>query len=196
MLGHFHGRTVDGSDLSASIDVMRKLPFIELMELLEFSVLRLDSPQACRPEPARAGLIGTLDWWFWTSPGECASARADASDVAVYICSSTAALKEAVLPDGDTLLDFGRLAGEARPVRAGGEARGLRLYASAFPGRRGRGRAGAADRATLRVDLKALLSRVVVPARVPQHLFELVASLVRSRVWVDVVRPQAVAPMR
>lgn len=193
MYGHPHGRTVNGSDRSASIDVMRKLAFIELMELLEFSVLRLDSPQACRPEPARAGLIGTLDWWFSASPAECASACADASDVAVYICSSTAALKEAVLPDGDTLLDFGRLAGEARPMRAVGEARGLRLYATAHPGRRGEERVGAARQVTLRVDLKALLSRVVVPAQVPQHMFELVASVVRSRVWVDVVRPQALA---
>ncbi|CAB5511981.1 hypothetical protein LMG26857_01270 [Achromobacter anxifer] len=206
MHGHPGSGTIAWSDHSASIDLMRKLAFVELMELLEFSVLRLDRPQAGRPGPAPEGLIGTQDWWFAPASSACAPAHAAdaegsdtdtpdaaAPDVAVYVCSSQAALREAVLPDGDTQLDFGRLAGEGGAARAGDAARGLRLYATADPGRCGELRARAMDRLALRVDLKALLSRVVVPARVPQHIFELVASVVRSRVWVEVVRPEALA---
>ncbi len=196
MHGHPSCGTIAWSDHSASIDLMRKLAFVELMELLEFSVLRLDRPQTGRPGPAPAGLIGTQDWWFAPASPACAPADAPdaaAPDAAVYVCSSQAALKEAVLPDGDTQLDFGRLAGEGGPARGEDAARGLRLYAMADPGRCGELRARAMDRVALRVDLKALLSRVVVPARVPQHVFELVASVVRSRVWVDVVRPEAMA---
>lgn len=197
MRGHPSSGTIAWSDHSASIDLMRKLAFVELMELLEFSVLRLDRPQAARPGPA--GLIGTQDWWFPSAPSVCALDGVDtpdaaAPDIAVYVCSSPAALKDAVLPDGYTQLGFRRLASEAGSVRAKDAALGLRLYATTDPGRCGKRRARAADRVALRVDLNVLLGRVVVPARVPQHMFELVASVVRSRVWVDVVRPDAVTP--
>lgn len=170
---------IDGAGLT------RRLAFIELMELLEFNVLRLDPPGGLPAAPP-GDLIGTLDWWLGRSV-EPPSARAGPiEDHAVYICSTTRALRQAVLPADDTLVHLADAAETAGPLPG---AQGVRLYATARAPRVRPPASADARPPYLRVDLTTLLSRVVVPARLPQHMFELIQSVVRSRVWVDVVRP-------
>ncbi|WP_454673479.1 hypothetical protein [Achromobacter pestifer] len=169
-------------------DLMRRLAFIELMELLEFSVLRLDSPAYGARASRDAGLIGTLDWWF-PDPQPPQDAHAQSLEGhTVYIFSTAAALRDAVLPSDDTVVHFDSPADVCAPG-PDGETSGIRMVAKT------RGKSVAAPRPQagrppfLRVDVNTLLRRVVVPRGLPQHLFDVVSSLVRSRVWVDVVRP-------
>ncbi len=171
------------------VGLTRRLAFIELMELLEFSVLRLDPPSAGLSPAPLTELIGTQDWRL-AEGGEAPPSSAERDeDHAVYIYSTTDALREAVLPAEDTLVRLDSAAavsGDSLPSAP--DMHGVRLSASArgpqtWPRVQTRAR-----RPTLRVDLTRLLSRVVVPTARPHHMFELVQSVVRSRVWIDVVR--------
>lgn len=142
-----------------ALAVARALSFVELMELLEFSCLRFEAPAP----GANAALIGTQEWRRAAGPGLDPSA--------VYICSTLAALKEPVLPpaDADLCIDM--------------PSTGLvRLVATL------RQRPPAPPRRCLRVDLQALIRRVIVPATAPAHLYELVRHVVMARLWVEVAR--------
>jgi len=159
-------------------DVARRLSFVDLVDLLEFSRLKVDPP-ARRAAAVRGGtVIGTLDW---VPPGQWRGcADAGASDV--YVCSTVAALQDAILLPKGTWLHVAP--GPARPKGSSSRASAGTVRIQAL-------RAGRHDRQSdpyLFVDLNALVRRVVVPAGAPPRLFELVKRVVMARVWVDVVR--------
>lgn len=154
----------DGHALAAGQDhtlaVARGLSFVELMELLEFSRLRFEAPMA----GASATLIGTQDWRRHVDGN-----RLDPAGV--YICSTLQALRDAVLPPANAELridmpSLGR----------------IRLMATL------RQRDSAPPQPWLRVDLQALIRRVLVPADAPAHLYDLVRHVVMARLWIEVAR--------
>ncbi len=140
--------------------LMRRLPFIEFMELLEFSHLRFEPPEPA----AGAALLGTLEWR--NGP------QHDAGDTSgIYVCSTLEALRDAVLSP------------EAAEIHIDSPARGrIRLRAIA------RHRSAAARPPCIRVDLSALIRRVLVPAAAPAHLYDLVRHVVMTRLWIEVAR--------
>ena len=166
-----------GPKSSAGVCVMRRLPFLELMELLEFSRLRLDPPAAA-PTRATGLVLGTQDWLCPDAAGTLPATEA----FDVYVCSTLAALHDAVLPPDDTRLHFD-MSTHAQTAPTASRTHHVRLcaVASARPRRK---------RALpyLRVDLGTLIQRIVVPAKVPAHVFELVQQVVRTRLWIDVAR--------
>ncbi|SAI69472.1 Uncharacterised protein [Bordetella ansorpii] len=166
-----------GPDSSASVRVMRCLPFLELMELLEFSRLRLDPP-AVAPTRAPGMVLGTQEWLC----PDAADALPATQAFDVYVCSTLAALHDAVLPPDDTQLhfDMSAHAGTAPPASRAHRVR-LCAVASARPRRK-------RTLPYLRVDLGTLIQRIVVPARMPANVFELVQQVVRTRLWIDVAR--------
>lgn len=170
------------------MDVTLKVAFIELMELLEFSVLRLNSPDAVPSMLRQHELIGTLDWQFPELSELPEYREASSHDHSVYICSTTAALRDAVLPADDTDVRFESAVVSGRRGIAPQDARGIRLSATTRRESSSISQISCTKPAYLRVDLNKLLRGVVVPSRLPQQTFELVQSVVRSRVWVDVVR--------
>lgn len=140
--------------------IARGLSFVELMELLEFSRLRFEAPAA----GASSTLIGTQEWHLGIDADGLPP-----SDI--YICSTLEALRDAVLPPADAelridtpSLDF------------------IRLMATA------RARATPLPQPCLRVDLQALIRRVLVAAEAPAHLYDLVRQVVMARLWIDVAR--------
>lgn len=74
-----------------TLALMRPLRFTELMELLEFSQLRLDEPAAGHAP----GVIGVQDWW-------CGPAPPASPDL--YVCSTLGALRSAILPPANAQL--------------------------------------------------------------------------------------------
>lgn len=167
-------------DSGAIVPIVRRLPFVELMELLEFDRLRLDPPVRASGAEARREVIGTQEW---LRPEVTPAADARESDV--YICSTLKALRESILPPDGALLHFD-LAGSAvpRPERFSIDRVRIRMVGSARA-RRWQPR--------LRVDLRALIQKVWVPATSAPDLFELVQRVVSSRIWVDVIRGDDIA---
>lgn len=152
-----HGSSAPGDDALA---VAHGLSFVELMELLEFSCLRLEAPAP----GDNAALIGTQEWRR-TLDGSALEPSC------VYICSTLAALKHAVLPPADAELRI--------DIPSSGQVRlmaTMRRRPAAPPPRR------------LRVDLQTLIRRVMVPAKAPASLYELVRHVVQGRLWVEVAR--------
>lgn len=144
---------------------MRPLAFVELMELLEFNLLRFDSPDDT-PADARSdpALVGVQDWM-------CEAPEHELPPSDVYVCSTLGALQQALLPPEDTQLRI-----DIQPENT------VRLQAiqhTELP---------TAPLSSLRVDLPALIQRVLVPAGTPTSLYELVQHVVKTRLWVDVSR--------
>ncbi|WP_454691414.1 hypothetical protein [Achromobacter aloeverae] len=171
----------DHADVAAAtVPMVRRLPFVELMELLEFDRLRLDPPPAGRRGPAGRGTIGTQEWL--RSGATACAAPARESDV--YICSTLMALHESILPPDDALLHFDVVGSDAGPPENFSIDRvRIRMVGSV----RARHR-----RPLLRVDLRSLIQQVLVPPASAPDLFELVQRVVRSRIWVDVIRSNAI----
>lgn len=159
---------------ASQVRVIRSLPFLELIELLEFSRLRLDPPPAQALKSPDA-LLGTQDWLCAAS----AVPLPPTQDFEVYVCSTLSALETAVLPPDDTRLHVDP------PVAAAHEASVSRLRLCATGPQRKRKRRALPH---VRVDIAALIQRVMVPATVPNHVFELIQQVVRTRLWVDVAR--------
>jgi hypothetical protein len=159
--------------------IARSLSFVELIDLLEFSRLRLDPPtsvQSRRNHP----VIGTQEWMLPGSP----RGKRDPSDI--YVCSTVDCLHDSLLPPDGALLDFSLSdpTPEARP-RPG---KRLRLFALARSER-----PAPPALPYLRVDLQSLIRKVIVPKEAPKELFELVERVVRARIWVDVQHGTAAA---
>lgn len=140
--------------------IARGLSFVELMELLEFSRLRFEAPMA----GASATLIGTQDWRRHLDGDEL-----DPSGV--YICSTLEALRDAVLPPANAELEIDMPSLDL-----------IRLMATV------RQRDIPPPQPCLRVDLQALIRRVLVPADAPAHLYDLVRHVVMARLWIEVAR--------
>ncbi|VGO10896.1 hypothetical protein AMB3_3084 [plant metagenome] len=152
---------------------MRGLSFVELIEMLEFSRLRLDPPVAkqCRRDRP---VIGTQEWMLSTRP------RKRVEPSAVYVCSTLTSLHESLLPPEDAMLDFSV---PTNPTPAARSLRDKRMQLFALARRSGTERPSLPY---LRVDLASLIQRVIVPKEAPPDLFELVDRVVRARIWVDV----------
>ncbi|CAB3636719.1 MAG: hypothetical protein ACWGIK_02350 [Achromobacter pulmonis] len=154
-------RSHDGDGHAATaMPIARGLSFVELMELLEFSRLRFEAPgtDAC------ATLIGTQEW----RRGVDGNALAPS---AIYICSTLDALRDAVLPPADARLDIDMPSlGRVRLMAT------MRRQVTPLP------------QPCLRVDLQALVRRVLVPAEAPPHLYDLVRHVVMARLWIEVAR--------
>lgn len=143
--------------------IVRRLRFVEFMELLEFSHLRFEEPAGM----AQPALIGTQEWRCRV---EC-----DASDTSdIYVCSTLEALHNAVLVPEDAELDI--------DATSGGKVR-LRAVAKQGPAR--------PRPPWVRVDLHTLIHRVMVAGAAPAHLYELVRHLVMTRLWIEVGRVTA-----
>ena len=153
----------DGRAHAASQDhtlkVARGLSFVELMELLEFSRLRFEAPMA----GASATLIGTQDWRRHLDD--------ELDPSGVYICSTLDALRDAVLPPANAELEIDMPSLDL-----------IRLMATM------RQRDTPLPQPCLRVDLQALIRRVLVPADAPAHLYDLVRHVVMARLWIEVAR--------
>lgn len=149
-----------GDAPSGTLTVVRELAFVELIELLEFSHLRFDPPLPASGSP----LVGTQEWLRRID-------GASSDPAAVYVCTTLDALRDAVLaPEhAELMIDM--------PTQGRVRLRAL----SKPPGQ-------AALQACVRVDLRALIRRVLVPASAPAHLFELVKHVVMTRLWVEVAR--------
>ena len=143
-----------------TLKVARALSFVELMELLEFSRLRFEAPMA----GASATLIGTQDWRRHLDGDEL-----DPSGV--YICSTLEALRDAVLPPANAELEIDMPSLDL-----------IRLMATV------RQRDIPPPQPCLRVDLQALIRRVLVPADAPAHLYDLGRHVVMARLWIEVAR--------
>lgn len=143
-----------------TLGVARGLSFVELMELLEFSRLRFEAPSA----GASAALIGTQDWRRHVDGN-----RLDPAGV--YICSTLQALRDAVLPPDNAELRIDMPSLDLIRLMAT-----MRQHDSAPPP------------PWLRVDLQALIRRVLVPADAPAHLYDLVRHVVMARLWIEVAR--------
>jgi hypothetical protein len=139
---------------------VRELPFVEFIELLEFSHLRFEKPK----EGATSTLVGSQEWL-----------RHIEDDVAqpgsVYVCTTVDALRQAVLAPENAELKIDMPSDSRVRLRALSRHRGP-----------------VTSRPCVRVDLQGLIRRVLVPASTPAHLFDLVKHVVMTRVWVDVAR--------
>jgi len=146
------------------LTVVRPLPFVELMELLEFSRLRLEHDSEPDSLSRGAAVVGSQDWIRATDEKSF-----DAADV--YVCSTVGALQDAALLPENTQL---RIKVASKGVRLQALQRRPLDKLKQMP--------------CLRVDLPALIHRVIVPEKIPAHLFELIRHVVLARIWVDVVR--------
>ena len=169
-----------------SKSVLRAIPFVELMDLLEFSRLRLEAPlHPVAHDLIQASVIGTQDWIYAGQDDIPAVATGDTADI--YICSTTDALLQAVLPGDETLVRVDPVVRYRHDIdtdRSLTALRGITLSLATLSD-------GAPDPGPqhyVRVDLNALISRVIVAPGVDADLFELVNRVVRSRIWVDVSR--------
>ena len=145
----------------ADVVVVRKIPFVELVELLEFNRLRFDTVGHSTQGP----LLGVQAW-------SCGVVSEQDQHDGVYVCSTLGALQQAVLPPDDTELQIdvsSRNRIELRALEAG------MLRSSSRP-------------TCLRVDIQALINKVLVPSHAPAHLYEIVKHVVVSRLWVEVAR--------
>ncbi|MCD0500562.1 hypothetical protein LP085_27185 [Achromobacter sp. MY14] len=145
-------------DEPGALTVVRELAFVELIELLEFSHLRLDASA----QGSGTAWVGTQEW----------QRRIDGKSSApgaVYVCTTVEALRDAVLAPEHAELKIDM------PTQS-------RVRLRTLSTRQG------ASQACLRVDLQALIRRVLVPASAPAHLFELVKHVVMTRLWVEVAR--------
>nr|WP_314362654.1 hypothetical protein [uncultured Achromobacter sp.] len=142
------------------LTVVRELPFVEFIELLEFSHLRFDPPA----QGAASAPVGTQEWRRRIE-GDCAQPES------VYVCTTLDALHDAVLAPEDAELEIDM------PCQSRVRLRTLFQQ-----------RDRAASTPCVRVDLQALIRRVLVPASAPAHLFELVRHVVMTRLWVEVAR--------
>ncbi|OZI40419.1 hypothetical protein CEG14_01230 [Bordetella genomosp. 1] len=157
-------RNQENAECPAATDVtvVRKIPFVELVELLEFNRLRFDVVGSSK----RSALLGVQEW-------QCGVCDEQASPPdGVYVCSTVEALQKAVLPPDDTQLQIDLSSKRRIKLRA------LKAHA----------RGGSPRPTSLRVDVQALISKVLVPAQAPAHLFEIVKHVVVSRLWVEVAR--------
>lgn len=89
----------------------------------------------------------------------------------VYVCTTVDALRQAVLAPENAQLKIDMPSDSRVRLRALSQRRGP-----------------LASRPCVRVDLQALIRRVLVPASAPEHLFDLVKHVVMTRVWVEVAR--------
>ncbi|AZS77035.1 hypothetical protein ELS24_00480 [Achromobacter spanius] len=147
-----------GDEPRGALTVVRELAFVELIELLEFSHLRLDAS----PQEAGTAWVGTQEWQRRID-GESSAPGA------VYVCTTLDALHDAVLAPEHAELKIDM------PTQS-------RVRLRTLSTRQG------ASQACLRVDLQALIRRVLVPTSAPTHLFELVKHVVMTRLWVEVAR--------
>ena len=149
-----------GNRPRGTVSVVRQLPFVEFIELLEFSHLRFEMPK----KGSTSTLVGSQEWL-----------RQIEDDVAqpgsVYVCTTVDALRQAVLPPENAQLKIDMPSDSRVRLRALSQRRGP-----------------LASRPCVRVDLQALIRRVLVPASAPEHLFDLVKHVVMTRVWVEVAR--------
>ena len=152
-------------DISAQATVMRPFPFVELVELLEFNRLRLDAPQTDTTAGNGDPIVGTQDWLLGG-----ADSAADNCDV--FVCSTVGALQHALFPPEDTQLRIDMSTENRLQVRAVQPAT----------------QRSDDDSTWLRVDIHALIRRVLVPATAPAHLYDLIKHIVVARLWVDVAR--------
>lgn len=143
------------------VAVVRKIPFVELVELLEFNRLRFDVVGSSQRSP----LLGVQEW-------TCDFRDEQSHPDGVYVCSTLDAIQKAVLPPEDTQLQIDVSSKKGIKLRA------LKSDAAS----------GASRPTSLRVDVQALISKVLVPAHAPAHLFELIKHVVVSRLWVEVAR--------
>lgn len=151
----------EGGDRSGeTLAVVRELPFVEFIELLEFSHLRFDLPD----KGATSSLVGSQEWRRQIDD-DCAQPGS------VYVCTTLDALHHAVLAPEHAELKIDM------PCQSRVRLRTL------F-----RQRASASAQPCVRVDLQALIRRVLVPASAPAHLFDLVKHVVMTRLWVEVAR--------
>ncbi len=147
-----------GDEPRGPLMVIRELAFVELIELLEFSRLRLDAPI----QGAGTPWVGTQEW--------LRRIEGESSDPgAVYVCTTLDALHDAVLAPEHAELKIDM------PTQS-------RVRLRTLSTRQG------VSQACLRVDLQALIRRVLVPASAPAHLFDLVKHVVMTRLWVEVAR--------
>lgn len=153
-------RQQDSNKPGGALTVVRELPFVEFIELLEFSRLRLDLPK----RGAAGALVGSQEW--------NRKIQDDAAEPgSVYVCTTLDALHHAVLPPENAELKIDM------PSKSRVRLRTL-----------SRQRVRAASQPCVRVDLQALIRRVLVPANAPAHLFDLVRHVVVTRLWVEVAR--------
>ncbi len=150
----------DGNVPRGALTVVRELPFAEFIELLEFSHLRFDVPE----RRSTATLVGSQEW--------CRQIEDEAAKPgSVYVCTTLDALQHAVLAPEDAELKIDM------PSKT-------RVRLRTLSRQRGR----AALQPCVRVDLQALIRRVLVPSSAPAHLFDLVKHVVMTRLWVEVAR--------
>ncbi len=150
----------DGDAPGGTLTVVRALAFVEFIELLEFSHLRFDPPT----HGSTSTLVGSQEWKRQIEDET-------AQPGSVYVCTTLDALHHAVLAPEHAELKID-MPSESR-VR-------LRTLS--------RRRPPAAEQPCVRVDLQALIRRVLVPASAPAHLFDLVRHVVMTRLWVEVGR--------
>ncbi|CAB3642630.1 hypothetical protein LMG26685_02083 [Achromobacter mucicolens] len=154
------GLSQDTNKAAEALTVVRELPFVEFIELLEFSHLRFDLPK----RGSTATLVGSQEW--------NRRIQDDAADPgSVYVCTTLDALHHAVLPPEDAVLKIDM------PSKSRVRLRTL-----------SRQRVRPASQPCVRVDLQGLIRRVLVPANAPAHLFDLVRHVVMTRLWVEVAR--------
>jgi len=140
--------------------VVRALPFVEFIELLEFSHLRFDLPE----HGSTTTLVGSQEWLRDIR-------EESAQPGSVYVCTTLDALHQAVLAPDNAELSIDMPSDSRVRLRALSRQRGR-----------------AAPEPCVRVDLQTLIRRVLVPASAPAHLFDLVRRVVMTRLWVDVAR--------
>lgn len=150
---------VGGKQPDEALTVMRELPFVEFIELLEFSHLRFDTPKRGSTQ-----LVGSQEWRRQIEDD-------GAQPGSVYVCTTLDALHHAVLAPDDAELKIDM------PSKS-------RVRLRTLSRQRGR----TATQPCVRVDLQALIRRVLVPANAPAHLFDLVRHVVMTRLWVEVAR--------
>lgn len=149
-----------GDEPCGALTVVRGLPFVEFIELLEFSHLRLDLPK----RGSTSVLVGSQEWrrQIEGEPPQPGS---------IYVCTTLDALQHAVLAPENAELKIDM------PSQS-------RVRLRTLSRQHGRG----ASQPCVRVDLQALIRRVLVPASAPAHLFDLVRHVVMTRLWVEVAR--------
>jgi len=153
--------------------IARRLPFIDLIDLLEFSRIKLDAPGMAWGSGSHP-VVGVQSWMIVDSPAEMLST----SDVLLY--STVDALQQALLPPEGTGLAF-ELYAPAKDVEYPSQE--LRIQLVSDPRRTGTLNYGFHY---LKVDLAALVQEVSVSADAPKAMFELVRHVVKSKVWIDV----------
>lgn len=143
-----------------ALTVVRELPFAEFIELLEFSHLRFDLPK----KGSTSTLVGSQEWRRQIEDD-------GAQPGSVYVCTTLDALHHAVLAPENAELKIDMPSQSCVRLRTVSRQRGRK-----------------APLPCVRVDLQALIRRVLVPASAPAHLFELVRHVVMTRLWVEVAR--------